>query len=732
MVQNKLRVEEAKKSDVGKQIARIHVNIAEKLGVKTGDIIEITGKKSTYARVWRSKPPIIQENSIRIESIIRRNAGIKIDDFVSIKMSKVSIGKNITIDLIDGKNDTVEITKLIQMSLNEKILASNQFWNINIGLGKNIQFTVLSTIPKEPIIFNEGTQINSTEKSQTEEDRELDQPKSDIQYHVSYEDIGGLDPVIKKLREMIELPLRYPEIFDRVGIQPPKGVLLYGPPGTGKTILAKAIASETSSYFISISGPEIMSKYYGEAENKLREFFQLANENSPSIIFIDEIDSITPNRDNSNNSTDSRIVAQLLTLMDGIEDRDNIVVIAATNRENSIDPALRRGGRFDREIEIGIPDLQSRRDIFEIHTRGMPLDNDVDLLSLSRQAQGFVGADINIVVKEAALHSIQRIIPEIDFDKVKEVDISILQKIIVKMSDFEKAFTEVSPSSLREVIVEIPNVTWDSIAGLEEIKKELKESLEWPVTHKGLFEKMKIKPEKGILLYGPPGSGKTMLAKAVANEINSNFISIKGPELISKWVGETEKGIREIFRKARIAAPCIIFFDEIDSIASTRALSNNNNELTRRIVSQLLTEIDGVEETKGIMILGATNRPDLLDSALIRPGRFDRMIFVGNPDLDTRKAIFKLELDGSPIEKDIDINDLAKMTDNFSGAEIVQVVHKAKIEVLKSYIYNNNEKKLILTKNNIIEIIKREEFLRKTEYSHHPPRISDINDINIA
>lgn len=731
----KLRVEEAKKSDVGKQIARIHVDVAEQIGVKTGDVIQITGGKSTYARIWRSKTPIIDKNSIRIESNIRRNAEVKIDDTVSIKISKVNIGKSVTIDIIDKKNDTKEILKLIKISLNEKILANDQSWNINIGLGKNIGFTVLTTDPKEPIIFTETTQINQIEYSDNQILKESKIKKAKSQFHLSYEDIGGLDPVIKKLREMIELPLRFPEIFDRVGIQPPKGVLLFGPPGTGKTILAKAIASETNSHFISISGPEIISKYYGEAENKLRELFEEASENSPSIIFIDEIDSITPNRDNSNSPVESRIVAQLLTLMDGIEDRHNVVVIAATNRENTIDPALRRGGRFDREIEIGIPDIYSKHDIFQIHTRGMPLDNDVDLLSISNQAQGFVGADINIVVKEAALNSIQRVIPEIDFAKTKEIDASVLQQIVVKMSDFEKALTEVSPSSLREVVVEVPNVTWESVAGLETIKKELQESLEWPVIHKTLFEKMKIKPEKGILLFGPPGTGKTMLAKAVANEINANFISIKGPELMSKWVGETEKGIREIFRKARLAAPCIIFFDEIDAIASTRVLSNDNNELTRRIVSQLLTEIDGVEETKGVVILAATNRPDLLDSALIRPGRFDRMIFVDNPEMETRKAIFELELKDTPVEPDLDFDTLAKRTETLSGAEIVQIIHKTKIGVLKKVIYSSkqhDEEKLVVKMKDLLEIIEKERLPRKTQYSHEPPGISDMNDINIA
>ncbi|MFV2014965.1 MAG: AAA family ATPase, partial [Candidatus Heimdallarchaeota archaeon] len=552
---------------------------------------------------------------------------------------------------------------------------------------------------------------------------------------VSYEDIGGLDGVVKKLREMIELPLRFPEIFERVGIQPPKGVLLYGPPGTGKTILARAVANETNSHFISISGPEIISKYYGEAESKLREIFQIAEKQAPSIIFIDEIDSITPSRDSSNSSVENRIVAQLLTLMDGIEARHNVVVLAATNRQNVIDPALRRGGRFDREIEIGIPDVTSRKDILEIQTRGMPMSKNVDLDILAKRTQGFVGADINILVKEAALHSIQRVIPELELVEFKEISIQILQNIIVTMEDFDRALTDVSPSSLREVIIEVPTVTWDSIGGLKDIKSQLKESLEWPMLHEKLYAKMNIKSEKGILLYGPPGTGKTMLAKAIANEINMNFISIKGPELISKWVGETEKAIREIFRKARTASPCIIFFDEIDSIASTRSMSNESNDLFKRIVSQLLTEIDGVEETKGIVVLAATNRPDLLDTALIRPGRFDRLIFVGYPDYETRIAIIEVELKDTPTEEGFNSQDIALKTENFSGAEIVQILQKAKVKALRNYIEKSEKKKdikLILRFNDIIEIIQSDFTKTKDEYTFQPPGISDMNDINIA
>ncbi|MHA2097578.1 MAG: CDC48 family AAA ATPase [Candidatus Kariarchaeaceae archaeon] len=734
MTDIKLKVEEAKRSDVGKQIARIHVDIAEKLGVKTGDIISIKGEQTAFARVWRNKSPIVEKNSIRIESILRKNADVKIDDFVTVNKSAVNLGTSITINLFDNFSKKDEQIELIKLSLNEKILSNGIIWNVNTGLGKTIKFQVISTKPAEPIIFSSKTKIEVVEESS---DIKSIQVGKQIVDDISYEDIGGLDPIIKKLREMIELPLRFPEIFERVGIQPPKGLLLFGPPGTGKTILARAIASETNSYFISISGPEIMSKYYGEAESKLREIFQLAKEKSPSIIFIDEIDSIAPIRENSGNSVETRIVAQLLTLMDGIEERHNVVVIAATNRQDAIDPALRRGGRFDRELEIGIPDFNSRLDIFQIHTRGMPLTDNVDLTELAKRTQGFVGADIGTVVKEAALHSIQRVLPELELTEFKEITIAMLQSISVTKEDFDIALTEVSPSSLREVVIEVPNVTWDSIGGLEKIKKELKESLEWPTLHEDLFVKMRLKSEKGILLYGPPGTGKTMLAKAVANEINMNFISIKGPELISKWVGETEKAIREIFRKARSASPCIIFFDEIDSIASSRSRSNESNELIKRIVSQLLTEIDGVEETKGIVVLAATNRPDLLDTALIRPGRFDRLIFVDVPDKISRKAIINGELRNTPIEEIGDIEAIISKTEGFSGAEIVQIIQKAKINALRRHITAKEQGKkkqidLSFTFSDIEDVITNEFRNSRGKYNYQPPTISDMNDINIA
>lgn len=728
----KLKVEEAKKSDIGKQIARIHVDVADKLGVKTGDIIAIKGKKTTFARVWRNKSPIVEESSIRIESIIRRNADIKLDDYVTLKKSNVHLGESITIRLFEKYEQTKELLEIIQLSLKEKILSTNLIWHVSTGFAKTIKFKVISTMPKEPIIFTEKTKIILENESNVMPD---DSNELIIKDQISYEDIGGLDEVVKKLREMIELPLRFPEIFERVGIQPPRGVLLYGPPGTGKTILARAVANETDSHFINISGPEIMSKYFGEAESKLREIFLKAQEEAPSIIFIDEIDSIAPNRENSTSSAENRIVAQLLTLMDGIEDRHNVVVIAATNRPNAIDPALRRGGRFDREIEIGIPDESSRKDILEIQIRGMPLEENVNVDVLAKRTQGFVGADINILVKEAALHSIQRVVPELELGDLKEISVNILQKIIVTMEDFDKALTEVSPSSLREVIIEVPSVTWDSIGGLKEIKSQLKESLEWPIIHADLYNKMNIKSEKGILLYGPPGTGKTMLAKAIANEINMNFISIKGPELISKWVGETEKAIREIFRKARSASPCIIFFDEIDSIASTRSLSNESNDLFKRIVSQLLTEIDGVEETKGIMVLAATNRPDLLDTALIRPGRFDRLIFVGLPDYETRFAIIEVELKNTPTEEGLNVEEIARKTENFSAAEIVQILQKSKLKALRDYIQNDNDKedtRLILKFSDLIEIIQSDFNKPKDDYTYQPPGISDMNDINIA
>ncbi|MBO0889032.1 CDC48 family AAA ATPase, partial [Candidatus Bathyarchaeota archaeon] len=502
---------------------------------------------------------------------------------------------------------------------------------------------------------------------------------------ISYEDIGGLRPVVQKVREMIELPLRHPELFERLGVEAPKGVLLHGPPGTGKTLLARAVASETNANFLSIGGPEIMGKYYGESEERLREVFKEAQENAPSIIFIDEIDSIAPKREEVTGEVEKRVTSQLLSLMDGLQSRGKVVVIGATNRPNAIDPALRRPGRFDREIEIGVPDRDGRLEVLEIHTRGMPLAEDVDLKKLADVTHGFVGADLEALAKEAAIRALRRILPEINLE-AQSIPGDILNKIIVRMADFQDALKEIDPSAMREVLVEIPDVSWDQIGGLEDVKEELREAVEWPLKFPDLFAQLNATPPKGLLLYGPPGTGKTLLAKAVAHESESNFISVKGPELLNKFVGESEKAVREVFRKARQASPCIIFFDEIDSVAPTRGSSLGDAHVTERVISQFLTEMDGLEELRNVVIVAATNRPDIIDPALLRPGRFDRLLFVPPPDLEARRQIFKIHTRKTPLAEDVNLDELARRTDGYTGADIASLSNTAVMLALREHI----------------------------------------------
>jgi transitional endoplasmic reticulum ATPase len=525
---------------------------------------------------------------------------------------------------------------------------------------------------------------------------------------ITYDELGGLKNEVQKIREMVELPMRHPELFEKIGVEAPKGVLLYGPPGTGKTLLAKAVAGETNAHFISLSGPEIMGKHYGESEERIREIFTQAEENAPSIIFIDEIDSIAPKRDEVSGELEKRIVSQLLTLMDGMKSRGKVVVIAATNRPDSIDPALRRPGRFDREIEIGIPDDEGRFDILSIHTRGMPIDEKVDLKQISKTTHGFVGADLEVLAKEAAMKSLRRILPEIDYDEEK-ISSEILEKIQITSDDFRDALKEVSPSALREVQVQVPNVSWDDVGGLDELKEELKEAVEWPIKYKDAYDYVDVESPKGILLHGPPGTGKTMIAKALAKMTDSNFISIKGPELLSKWVGESEKGVREIFRKARQAAPCIIFLDEVDALVPKRGSGGSDSHVTENVVSQILTEIDGLEELNNVLIIGATNRLDIVDEALLRPGRFDRIIKVPNPDDKGRQHIFEIHTKSKPLGSDVKLSEIVKLTDGFSGAEVAAVANRAAIAALKRYVSGKSEnvKEIKITQQDLVDAVDK-------------------------
>jgi len=675
-----VRVAEAKPRDVGRNIIRIDPRIASSLDIRTGDAVEIVGKRKTAALAWPGYPEDAGKGIIRIDGATRRNAGTSLDDKVEIRKVEAKPANTLTF----APTRAIRITgaeDYLRRLLEGRVISIGDYVEIATLSGKIILMVTNYTPRADTVIMTSETEVRVSEKP-AEEIEAKRVPR------VSYEDIGGLDEEIKKVREMIELPLNHPELFSKLGIEPPKGVLLYGPPGTGKTLLAKAVANETNANFYSISGPEIMSKFYGESESRLREIFEEAEKNAPSIIFIDELDSIAPKREEVTGDVERRVVSQLLTLMDGLKSRGKVIVIAATNRPNAIDPALRRGGRFDREIEIGIPNQEGRKAIFQIHTRGMPLADNVDLDELARVTHGFVGADIEALCKEAAMIALRRILPEIDLE-AETIPAEVLEKIQVTREDFENALKDIEPSAMREVFVEVPNVTWEDIGGLDDVKKQLIEAVEWPLKYPNLFRHMQANPPKGILLYGPPGTGKTLLAKAVAHESEANFISVKGPEFLSKWVGESEKAVRETFRKARQAAPCIIFFDEIDSITPVRGGDFGDSHVTERIISQILTELDGLEELKGVTVIAASNRPDIIDPALLRPGRFDQLIYIPLPDLETRKKIFEVHLRGKPLAGDVDIDRLAEQTDGYSGADIAAVCNEAVMAAIREYIAKN-------------------------------------------
>ncbi len=750
-----LKVNQAYPSDSGRGIARLDPDTMLKLQISPGDIIEIEGARKTVAKVWRAPKRDWGKNIIRVDRFIRENAGVGVGDIVKVRRIEYQPAKTVILaplKKMDLRIYGVDIGEYLKHQFLKRPVVEGDLVPLVgapalSGFGRYSQqnqalvFVAVKTEPKGPVVIDETTKV-------VYRDRPAKGFERFGKAGVTYEDVGGLKDELQKVREVIELPLRYPELFQRLGIEPPKGVLLYGPPGTGKTLIAKAVANEIGASFYTINGPEIMSKFYGESEQRLREIFEEAKENAPSIIFIDEIDSIAPKREEVTGEVERRVVAQLLTLMDGLEERGQVIVIGATNRIDAVDPALRRPGRFDREIEIGVPDREGRYEIFQIHTRNMPLEpkysrdivldaierlkrnaddfellktldffqdevrnseseeeirlaaknllppetlNDLEveitkamLRTLADQTHGFVGADIEALCKEAAMKALRRYLPKIDLNE-DEIPIELLESIRVTWDDFMDALREIEPSAMREVFVEIPKVTWDDVGGLEDVKREIIEAVEWPLKYPEKFKKFGIKPPKGVLLYGPPGTGKTLIAKAVANESEANFISIKGGQLLSKWLGESEKAVRKIFRKARQVAPCIIFFDEIDAIAQMRGIDEGSRTV-ERVLNQLLTEMDGLEELHGVVVIGATNRPDILDPALLRPGRFDRLVFVKPPDKKSRLAIFRIHTRDMPLADDVDLEELAELTEGYVGADIEAICREAVMLAIRENI----------------------------------------------
>src|SRR5438034_4095360 len=668
-----LKVLEAYTRDVGRGVSRIDYESMDSLSASTGDVIEIKGgKRRTVAKCLPLYPSDEGKGIIRVDGLVRNNAGIAIGDTVIVKKIKAVPAEKVIVAPLEA------IPPIDERYLADALESVPLIKGDNVMVpyfGGRLTFQVIGVTPAaDAVLVTQKTIFHIAEKGETL--RGVPQ--------VTYEDIGGLKEEIQKVREMIELPLRHPEIFEKLGIEAPKGVLLYGPPGTGKTLLAKAVANESNAHFISISGPEVMSKFYGESEARLREIFKEAKEKAPSIIFIDEIDSIAPKREEVTGEVERRVVSQLLSVMDGLESRGKVIVIAASNRPNAIDPALRRPGRFDREIEIKVPDKRGRLEILQIHTRNMPLDTDVDQDRVAAVTHGFVGADLEYLCKEAAMKCLRRLLPELNLEDEKLAP-EVLNKLIVMMNDFENAVKEVMPSAMREVYLESPDIPWTAIGGLEEVKRELQEAVEWPLRYPDLYTKLGHNMPKGLLMHGPSGTGKTLLAKAVATESEANFISVRGPELLSKWVGESERGIREIFRRARQAAPCVVFFDEIDSIAPTRGMGGDSM-VTERVVSQLLTELDGIQALSGVVVLAATNRADMIDPALLRPGRFDKIVFVPMPDKAARLRILEIHAKGKPMGPDVEFTKIAEMTEGFSGADTRSVANTAVSLVLHEYL----------------------------------------------
>ncbi|MGD0549376.1 MAG: CDC48 family AAA ATPase [Candidatus Bathyarchaeia archaeon] len=671
-----LRVADARQRDVGHGKVRIDNETMQKLTITAGDFVEIHGKKMTVAVAWPAYAEDQGEEIVRMDGLIRRNAGVALNEYVVLKKADVKEAQAIIFAPTDVRLSVdEEFVSFVKRRFMDMPFVEGDMTLLSI-FGSAVPLVVTRTRPHGPVKILETSHVQVLSEPTPE--------KKGISM-ITYEDIGGLHEEIQRIREMVELPLRHPELFQRLGIEPPRGVFLYGPPGCGKTLLAKAVANESDANFYVISGPEIMSKFYGESEARLREIFQKAQETAPSIVFIDEMDAIAPKREEVTGEVERRVVAQLLSLMDGMGTRGNIIVIGATNRPNAIDPALRRPGRFDREIEIGVPDKAGRNEIVQIHTRNMPLAEDVDIKRLSDITHGYTGADISSLSREAAMKALRRYMPEINLEE-ERVPPEILDRMVVQEDDFLSAYREITPTAMREVYVEVPSVHWEEVGGLDKIKNELVQSVEWPLKKPEVFKRMGIKPPRGILLYGPPGCGKTLLARAVATESEANFISVKGPEIFSKWVGESEKAIREVFRKARTAAPAIIFFDELDSIIPRRGAGYSDSGATERVISQLLTEMDGIESLQNVVVIAATNRPDILDPAVMRPGRFDRLIDVPAPDTRALMQIFKIHARDMPLSKDVVLQEIAEKAKGYSGADVEALCREAAMTALRDSV----------------------------------------------
>jgi transitional endoplasmic reticulum ATPase len=703
MSTKKLEVAEVQPDDAGKKKALIDPEEMRSLNIQKGDVVTIEGDSKTVAVAQKGYSHDRGTKLIRIDGNTRRNAGTSIGDQVEVEKTEIKEAQKVTLAPTSQSMMIKGGENYLKRALQNMPLMTGDRFRVRL-ISSPISFAVSKTQPDSPVVVTGRTQVaisaeQAPEKTEESDDRDVPD--------ISYEDIGGLNEELENVREMIEMPLRNPEIFEELAIEPPKGVILHGPPGTGKTLIAKAVANEADANFISVSGPEIMSKYYGDSEEQLRDIFEEAEENSPTVIFFDELDSIAPGREDSG-EMERRVVAQLLSLMDGLEAREEVIVVGATNRIDSIDPALRRGGRFDREIEIGVPDKEGRHEILQIHTRGMPYSDDIDLENLAERTHGFVGADLESLAKEAAMSAVRKIRSDIDTEK--EVPAEVLEDLQVEKDDFEYALGIVEPSAMREFFVEIPDVSYEDIGGLDDTKQELVEAVEWPMKHGEMFKHMNTSSPKGILLYGPPGTGKTLMAKAVANASDSNFIAVKGPELMNKYVGESEKAVREVFEKARQNSPAVIFFDEIDAIAKERSSGSSDSESTERVVSQLLTELDGIEELEDVVVIAASNRPDMIDKAILRPGRLDRKVKVPVPDLEARKEIFRIHLEGTPLTDDMDIEELADNTEGFTGSDIESVTREASMLAMRDYMKNNSPDDL---EKNMDDLKLNQEYLER-------------------